>query len=282
MVLGAGYIGLPLAKRLKELGDNVIAWVAQQSSAESLRDEGLGVICADAAEEIAWQNNHTNSAQWDLIFFCLATRGGDVTAYRKIHRQALSNLLKHAMSDKTKLIYCSSTSVYGNVDGSEVDEDSCAEPLVETSKILLEAEADVIATNGTVARLAGIYGPGRGFLFKKFMKGEATLEQGGQRWMNQIHRDDAIAALLHLAHFEESSGQIYNITDKQPTQYITFYKWLSETFHKKMPPEANANDLGKPKRRGRTNKRVLNHKLEASGFTFRYPTFCEGYAKEAF
>ncbi len=49
-----------------------------------------------------------------------------------------------------------------------------------------------------VARLAGIYGPGRSALLRKFLSGEARIENGGERYLNQVHRDDIAAALLHL------------------------------------------------------------------------------------
>ena len=90
-----------------------------------------------------------------------------------------------------RTVYTGSTSVYAQTDGAWVDESSPAEPDRETGHILRETEAIVLAAHGgTVARLAGIYGPGRSVLLRKFLASEAVIEGDGLRWLNQIQRDD--------------------------------------------------------------------------------------------
>ena len=110
--------------------------------------------------------------------------------------RARKNLLA-ALRPRT-FLYTSSTSVYAQTDGEWVDETSAAEPRHETGRILRETEDLVRQENGLVARLAGIYGPGRSALLRKFLSGEARIEEGGERYLNQAHRDDIAAALFHL------------------------------------------------------------------------------------
>jgi len=98
----------------------------------------------------------------------------------------------------TPLIFVSSSSVYAQINGETVTEDSPSEPTRETGKILKRAEATVLSNQGIVARLSGIYGPGRSVLIKRLLKGEAQIEEDGRRLINQIHQQDAAGALLFL------------------------------------------------------------------------------------
>ena len=78
----------------------------------------------------------------------------------------------------SKLLFTSSTSVYAQRDGSWVTEESDAKPMRETSRVLLETERLVLADAGIVARLAGIYGPGRSALLNKFLNGHSDHRSG--------------------------------------------------------------------------------------------------------
>jgi hypothetical protein len=58
---------------------------------------------------------------------------------------------------------------------------------------------------------------------------------------------------------------------------LELFQWLSEFLGKEMPPFVEL-EQGECKR-GRTNKRVSNHKLKSElGYQFEYPTFREGFA----
>ena len=74
-------------------------------------------------------------------------------------------------------------------------------------------------------------------------------------------------------------GEIYNVVDDEPVAQIHFFRWLSETLGKWMPPFAGTEDPAR--KRGLTNKRVLNRKLKMElGYQFKYPTFRQGYTAE--
>ena len=119
------------------------------------------------------------------------------TAYRAVYLDGARNLFE--VLTPRRLVFTSSTSVYAQTDGGWVDEESAALPEVETGRLLRETEEFVLHTGGIVARIAGIYGPGRSVLLRKFFAGEAVIEDGGARYLNQVHRDDVATALLALA-----------------------------------------------------------------------------------
>ena len=70
-----------------------------------------------------------------------------------------------------QVLITGSTSVYAQIDGLWVDETSETKPDRETGRILLEAEGIALDAGGLVARLSGLYGPGRSVIMRKFLSG---------------------------------------------------------------------------------------------------------------
>jgi NAD dependent epimerase/dehydratase family enzyme len=102
---------------------------------------------------------------------------------------------------------------------------------------------------------------------KKFLRGEAVLENGGHRWINQIHRDDGAHALLSLIDLPLG---IYNVCDDRPARQREIYQWLADFFQRPLPPE------GPPdfeRKRGWTSKRVTNTKLRNFGWAPRWGAY---------
>jgi nucleoside-diphosphate-sugar epimerase len=175
------------------------------------------------------------------------------------------------------MLFVSSTSVYAQNDGSWVTEDSPAEPSAPTSRVLREAEEVALNRGGQVARLAGIYGPGRFVLLQKFLDGAAVIEAGGRRHINQIHADDAAGALFHIISRNLPLG-IYNVADDSPFTQLACYERLSATLNRPLPPRG---PLDTTRKRGVTDKRVSNAKLRSLGWTPAYPSFQVALERDA-
>ncbi|HEY0370088.1 MAG TPA: hypothetical protein VGC85_10865, partial [Chthoniobacterales bacterium] len=120
--------------------------------------------------------------------------------------------------------------------------------------------------HGIVGRVAGIYGPGRSALLRKFLAGTATCED---RFINQAHRDDIAAALWLLAS-SGKHGEIYNIADGHPILQRAACAWLADTLQRPTPPRPQHSA---ERKRGRSNKRVASDKLRALGWSPKYPDF---------
>ena len=174
------------------------------------------------------------------------------------------------------MLFTSSTSVYAQRDGLWVTEESETKPAHETARVLLQTEKLVLAHDGIVARLAGIYGPGRSALLTNFLSGTAILDPKNDRFLNQVHRDDIAAALFLLLDRPSPGHEIYNVVDDQPILQSECYRWLAKRLNRPIPP------FGKPKaqpKRGASNKRVSNAKLRRLGWIPRYLTFAEAMEK---
>ena len=272
LIVGCGYVGLLLARRLREEGHEISAWVRSGASAEALSVHRFHhVVVGSAADPLLW---NALADEFDLVIHAAASGGGEAESYREVYLEGVRQI--NARQPQARRIMVSSSSVYGQTGGEWVTEESPAAPAMETSRILREAEEAALGFGAIVVRSAGIYGPGRGLLFEKFRRGEAVIEGDGSRWMNQIHQHDLVGVLEHLIKAGEA-GQIYNAADDTPVTQRDFYAWCAEFLRKPMPSYGPVNT---ERKRGVTNKRVSNAKLRATGWQPIYPSFREGLAAD--
>ena len=282
LIVGCGYVGLPLGKELVRQGHAVFGLRRSILAEAELKAAGIAPLHADITQP---ETLAQLPRDFDWVVNCTASGGGDADDYRKIYLEGNSNLVKWlADSPVKKFIYTSSTSVYGQNDGSVVTEKSPAEPDAATSKVLAETENFLLAAAqrkfpAVILRVAGIYGPGRGHSFKQFLRGDARIEGDGERWLNMIHRDDIIDVII-AAMRDAKPGEIFNAVDSEPVSQLEFFKWLATELKKPMPPTVLA-DAEAWRKRGVTNKRVSNAKLRAElKYEFQFPDFRAGYAAE--
>lgn len=257
-VAGCGFVGLATALRLHGAGWQVIGG--------SRSGESMGAPFPIATCDIADAATLRDLGQFDAVIHCASSSRGGAEQYRQVYLEGARNLL--SVFGSARLVFTSSTSVYAQTDGSLVTEESPAAPDRETGMILREAENLVLQGGGCVARLAGIYGPGRSILLRRFFTGEAMIEGDGARFVNQIHRDDAASAVAQLV--EGAAVGIFNVSDDTPLSQREVYEWLAAHFGKPVPPTGPVNT---ERKRGVTHKRVSNAKLRSLGWFPRYPSF---------
>ena len=287
LIVGVGYVGLPLGAELVRRGNKVYGMRRTAAADDALRQAGILPLTADISRA---ETRVALPDDFDWVVNCAATGGGSVDEYRRLYLQGTRNLiawLSPAFMRRSgaRYLYTSSTGVYGQSDGSIVDESSPTEPASETAQVLVETERTLLAAArgknfpAIILRAAGIYGPGRGYLLKQFLSGEARIEGEGGRFLNMIHRDDLIRAIL-AALERGQAGEIYSATDDEPVSQLDFFTWLAEKLGKSIPP-VSTTPPEIARRRGLTSKRISNRKLRTElGVTLTFPTFREGYAAE--
>jgi nucleoside-diphosphate-sugar epimerase len=283
LIIGCGYVGLPLGRFLIARGHDVVGVRRSGEADVEMRQSGITPIHADVSDRSSLSRIEAN---FEAVVNLLSSSKGGVEDYRRVYLEGTRNILEWLAQNRSRMaryLYTSSTSVYAQTDGSWVTEESPAEPDSSTSRVLIETESELLKARAekdfpaTVLRASGIYGQDRGHLFKQFLRGEATMRNDGSSWINMIHVDDLAAAISHLLTLKESLAPIYNVTDDEPVTQLGFFTWLAGTLNRPLPPSAPPDPQRK---RGVTNKRVSNAKLKATGFQLRYPTFREGYAVE--
>lgn len=262
LVIGAGYLGDEILRQFKNTGWETIG--ASLSGGENL-------IACDVSDP----ESVNALPDADAVIHCAASGRGGEEAYRKVYVAGCANLVRRF--PKAKIAFTSSSSVYAHQNGERVTEESETLPDRETGRLLLEAEKIVIDAGGLVARLAGIYGPERSVLLRKFKSGDAVIEEDGRRFINQIHRDDAASALLHLFSLPAfPAGQVFNVCDSESLTQLQVYQGLAKIFRKDLPPNG-PRDLNR--KRGWTHKQVCNQKLRETGWKPKYPSFLDAVAK---
>jgi nucleoside-diphosphate-sugar epimerase len=286
LIVGCGYVGLPLGAELVRQGHEVFG--LRRGAPDELKAAGIRPLIADITEP---ETLAELPRDFDWVVNCAAS-GGGAEDYRKIYREGNRNLISWlANSPPKKFIYTSSTSVYGQNDGSVVAENSPVEPEADTAKVLVEAEKLLLDESDSrgrsphlkfqavILRVAGIYGPKRGHWFRQFLRGEARIEGDGSRWLNMIHRDDVVGCII-AALERGKPGEIYNAVDDEPVTQLKFFEWLAAELKRPLPPRIPA-EAEIRRKRGTTNKRVSNAKLRTElKYEFRFPDFRKGYGAE--
>jgi nucleoside-diphosphate-sugar epimerase len=203
----------------------------------------------------------------DFVCYLVSPSGSEDALYRHAYVDGLRGLIAALRRDgrRPRLLFASSTAVYQQRDGESVDESSEAAPDHWSGKRLLEGEQIALQAlpSATVVRFGGIYGPRRTQLIDRVRSGRATYRADPPKYTNRIHRDDCAGVLRHLMKLENPDS-IYLAVDNEPAEERAVLLWL-------------AGVMGSPER-PRGNKRCRNARLVQSGYTFRYPTFREGYS----
>jgi len=277
LIVGCGYVGLPLGAELVRRGHQVWGVRRSQEAQAKLSSAGITPLLADISVP---ESIEGLPGGWDWVVHCVSASGGSPEDYRRTYLEGTRNLLNRLRLEPPKrFIYTSSTGVYGQNDGFTVDETSATVPEAETAKVLVQTEQLVLKAevSPVILRLAGIYGPGRGYWLKSFLSGEARIEDRGERILNMVHRDDVIGAMI-AALERGRPGEVYNVADDEPVSQLALFEWLAKHLGSPLPPLASKHT---ERKRASTNKRVSNRKLRQElGYQLKFPTFRQGFTAE--
>ena len=213
----------------------------------------------------------------DVVVYAAAAGRRDEEAYRRAYVDGvgvLLDVLEHRAEPPRRVLFVSSTSVYGERDGAWIDEATPVRPSGFAGESLVAGERRMLASPipATVVRFAGIYGPERGWLIGRARAG-ARCGDDPPRFTNRIHRDDCAGALAHLI-AREQVDDVYVGADDAPVTELEVLEWLAARLG--APAPRRVSDGGATSRGA--GKRCSNSRLRASGYRLRYPTYREGYA----
>ena len=225
----------------------------------------------------------------DVAVYAVAAGRRDEGAYRRAYVDGVSALLEvlEARAEPPRrIIFVSSTSVYGERAGAWIDESAPLAPRGFAGESLAAGERRMLASPipATVVRFAGIYGPGRGWMIERARSG-ASCVADPPKYTNRIHRDDCAGVLAHLVG-RERVDDAYIGVDDAPVEECEVLEWLAARLGAPAPRRTRGEPGGEPGgdpgadpgARPASGKRCSNARLRASGYRFRYPTFREGYA----
>ena len=281
LIAGCGDVGTVLGQRLHATGH--VVWGLKRRPADL--PAAIRPLAADLTDPASLNRL---PPELDFIVYSAAAAGFGEAQYRAAYRDGLQNLLtvlRQTGQRPRRLLFTSSTSVYGQQEGEWVDENSPAEADGFSGRCIRAGEELLWDSPwpSVAVRFGGIYGPGRTRLIDSVREGTATRPAGPPVYTNRIHRDDCARALQHLLELPEA-GRLYVAVDDDPAPLDEVLGWLARQLGVAGPPVADRSPLkpGAAERdsamRLRASKRCRNARLRASGFEFRYPSYREGYA----
>lgn len=266
-IAGAGYVGIVAAELLArdghtvDVGRRAPAGTPRTHAMDVLRPESYPAALGDAT----------------CVVYCVSADAFTPEGYRDAYVDGLARVIEAASRGAARrLIFVSSTGVYGQDDGSQVDEASPAEPRGFSGRVILEGEALLAAApfEATTIRFSGIYGPGRDRLVRLVREGTPVSLKSRAAVTNRIHRDDCARALVHLVG-RAAVAPLYLGSDEAPTAMGEILDWIAERLGVAPPPVGE--DPAQVSQRG-GNKRISSARLRGDGFSFLYPTYREGFA----
>ncbi len=257
VVAGAGDVGGRLAARLAAEGTEVLALRRRprETSPDGVRGLQVDLVSGEGLSALP--------RQAAALVFCAAPDQRDETAYHALYVDGLARLL--ATCDAARVLFVSSTAVYGEHRGEWVDENTAAQPVAFNGRVLRQAERLLEGRAGaSCLRLSGLYGPGRTSLIRRALTGDP----GSRRWGNRIHVEDAAAALAHLLALD-APAPLYLGSDDHPALDTDVLAWLRET--------AGQLPVAAPTHGPTQGRRVRNAALRATGWALAYPDYQAGY-----
>jgi nucleoside-diphosphate-sugar epimerase len=271
LIAGCGYVGTELARRLADAGHEVVGLRRRPAEIPGVRMLRVDLLRTDDLRAIP--------SECERVVYAVSAGGGDEDAYRSASVTGLANLqreLARRGERPARLVFISSTGVYGQSGGEWVDEASPTVPSHFSGRILLEGESLALggASPATVVRLGGIYGPGRTRVIDSVRSGEAVCSDRGPIWTNRIHRDDAAGAIAHFLSLDAPPSLVLGV-DHEPADQCDVFRWLADELGVSRPRTGSGPT--RDRRYERSNKRCRNALLARSGYRFEYPTFREGY-----
>ena len=205
--MGCGWLGLPLAKSFVSDGYRVHGSTTSEEKLSALKKEGITPFLISFHERVIEGDISGFLQDVELLVVNIPPklRNGAKENYVKKIQLLYREIKKSAVK---KIIFISSTSVYGAMNG-EVTEETTPEPTTESGKQLLAAEKIFFEDKNllsTIIRFGGLIGPNRHPI--TMLSGRVTLSNGNAP-VNLIHLDDCLL-IIRAVHLKSWWNELIN------------------------------------------------------------------------
>lgn len=299
LVVGCGYLGSRVAGLWGQTGETIHVITRSIERANAFSARGWSPIVVDLTQP----ESLTKLPDIDTVLFAVGYERprmaglSNSTAAEKssrpdshptalksifdVYAGGLANVLRALPATVGRIIYISSTGVYGQTDGEWVTEDSPCSPTREGGKASLAAEdvlrAHPLGGRSIVLRLAGIYGPGRIPRRDDLLAGR-PIPAPSEGWLNLIHVDDAARIVLAVEK-QATPSAMYLVSDGTPVPRRDYYAELANLLGAPEPHFEPAPADSPAAQRATADKKISNSKLRREvAISLSYPSYREGLA----
>lgn len=276
LIVGCGYIGRSLGARYLLDGTQVTGVVATARSAGQLEKIGINAVVQDLD-----QGQPLDSSSAEIFYFAPPPADG---ARDPRLRAVLDHL--DPVGRKPRIVYTSTTGVYGDCGGELVDETRPVKPTTERAHRRVDAENALLDWSEkrggevVILRVAGIYGPGR-LPLESLRNRRPVLRAADAPWSNRIHADDLVT-VCRAAMDCGKNQSIYNVSDGHPGTMTDYFHQLADLAGLERAPELTFSEAEQELPPAlmsflRENRRLDNRKmLKELGVTLKYPILQDG------
>ncbi len=279
VIIGCGDIGRRVGRELIAAGKSVLAVARSAENLQKLEEQGFATLQGDFDCQEDTPELPLHGAQ---VFHFMPPQGGGKSDYRML------NFCRRLSPENKprKLVYISTSGVYGDCGGAVVTEETPINPQTARAQRRVSAEtqlreqADKLGFALVILRVTGIYGPGR-LPVARVMQGHPVLKLEEACYTNRIHSLDLVR--ICLAAMEKGKrGEIFNVSDGQQstmTEYFTAVADLHNLPRPKQISMAEAEQVMNPLMLSylKESRRMDNTKMkEQLGITLFYPTLAKG------
>ncbi len=278
-VIGCGDIGFRVSRELIKQGHQVQATIHYEEGVEIPQSAGIKTIIAnfDYQEDVPDIPMHGQK-----LFYFMPPQGGGSSDYRTV------NFCRKLSADNCpcKIVYISTSGVYGDCGEKLVTEETPVNPMSSRAKRRISAEnqlreqADKLGFELVILRVTGIYGPGR-LPISQLKKGHEVLRPEDAPGTNRIHSLDLVTICLAAMERGED-GDIFNICDGEESSMSEYFIAVAEMYDLPQPEQLSwveAEKVMNPLTFSflKESRRMSNRKMvEKLAIELQYPTLKAG------
>lgn len=276
-IAGCGEIGTRVADLALQRSLKVTALVRNVEKKDKLQQSGIETVIGnlDSPETLPHLDLHGAA-----VCYLVPPPGGGIKDTR------VMNFLASIKEQPAKVVYISTTAVYGDCGDELVTEERPVSPANHTAKRRCDAE-DSFRTWGkergvpvVILRVSGIYGPGR-IPMQRILSNEPLLNEMEAGYTNRIHAADL--AQICLAAIERGEdGDIFNICDGETSKMTDYFNAITDLLNIPRLPQVSldeAREVMSPLMFSymTESRKISNNKMiEKLGIKLQYPTMKEG------
>ena len=277
-IIGCGDIGVRVAQLWQARNASVYALARSDDSASVLQSRNITVLNGDLDQPQSMPLPPEHSV---IYYFAPPPLRGVTDPRMRDFLAAIPNERLPA-----RVVYISTSGVYGDVRGAWVTEESPVNPTVDRSRRRLDAEQTLqtwaarSAVPVVILRVPGIYGPGR-LPVEVVKSGRPILSEAESMYTNRIHADD-LANICVVAGESHSPPGIYNVSDGHPGSMAQYFKAVADLLGVPRPPEVSMDEAKQVLSAEMMSyltesRRVDNSKmLRELSVSLQFPTLAEG------
>jgi len=276
-IVGCGHVGRLIARRTLDQERQVLALVRSEIAAGELESLGITAVRGDLDDP---KSLTSLCGDDDLVHYLAPPPGSGVGDSR------MANFLNALSARPRRIVYISTSGVYGDCGGAWVDEDTTPNPQTDRARRRLDAELQLqrwgqrTRLAAIILRVGGIYGPGR-LPETRLRRRAPILLEGQSGYTNRIHVEDLVSICLTAG---ESTGEsrVYNVSDGNPGTMSGYFKAVARRLGLPQPPEIPMEEA-----RERLSPAMMSYLLESRrmdtrrmrselGIQLRYPDLDAG------